>query len=409
MSLRGNLSTHHICGRASLITIVLFFAVAFISSCGGGASQSASSGQPGAGTGGNTGGSGGGGGGGGGGTAPSDTSLKTEDVATGLDNPWSLAFAPDGRLFILESPGRLRVVDKTGLVAQPVLDFTSVTDGASGMDLDPDFASNGIIYVHFCANDGSHCQISVINVARNNGTLGRTIFSYPIPSGNHVGGRLKVGPDHLLYLTKGDHEVPNSAQDTGSLLGKVLRMNLDGSPAAGNPFPSSNPYVYAYGFRDPQGIAWDSSGQLYGTDHGPTSNDEVNIIFAGKNYGWPTCVGICNNPAFVDPVRLFSPETIPPAGAMFYHGSTVPGWDGSMFFAVLGLGNNSNAHHLHRLKFDRPGGTKIMEEQVLFQNKFGRIRDVVEGPDGFLYFGTSNLHTDVTPGPNDDRVIRVHP
>jgi len=211
MPLRGNLSAHHICRHISLLSIVVLFAIAasFISSCGGGASQSTSTGQPGTGTGGNAGGNGGGGS-----TAPSDTSLKTEDVATGLDNPWSLAFAPDGRLFILEAPGRLRVVDKTGLVAQPVLDFTSVTDGASGMDLDPDFASNGIIYVHFCAIDGSHCQISIINVAGNNGTLGRTIFSYPIPSGNHVGGRLKVGPDHLLYLTKGDHEVTNSAQDT---------------------------------------------------------------------------------------------------------------------------------------------------------------------------------------------------
>ena len=102
--------------------------------------------------------------------------------------------------------------------------------------------------------------------------------------------------------------VAGVVRNLDTLLGKVLRMNLDGSPAAGNPFPGSNPYVYAYGFRDPQGIAWDSSGQLYGTDHGPVSNDEVNIIFAGKNYGWPTCVGICNNPSFVDPVRLFSGE-----------------------------------------------------------------------------------------------------
>ena len=135
----------------------------------------------------------------------------------------------------------------------------------------------------------------------------------------------------------------------------------------------------------------------------------MNIILAGKNYGWPNCVGTCNNPAYVDPVKLFTPQTIPPSGAMFYHGATIPGWDGSMLFAVLGLGNNNDAHHVHRLKFDRPGGTTVVDEQILWQNKFGRIRDVVEGPDGFLYFSTSNVGTSVCCNQGDDRIIRAHP
>jgi glucose/arabinose dehydrogenase len=185
-------------------------------------------------------------------------------------------------------------------------------------------------------------------------------------------------------------------------------MNLDGTPAAGNPFPNA-PFVYALGLRDPQGLAWDSAGQLYATDHGPTSNDEVNIILAGANYGWPTCVGICNNPAFVDPVRLFKPVTAAPSGAAFYRGSRIPGWDGSMLIALLGLANNSYAHHVHQLFFDQPGGRAVTQEQVLWRNRFGRIRDVVEGPDGFLYFSTSNVHTSVKGNPGDDRILRARP
>src|ERR1700694_2725484 len=347
----------------------------------------------------------------GGGTA-SDQTLKTSDVATGLDNPWSLAFAPDGRLFFTEPPGRLRVIDQSGLVAQPVLDITAQSAGfeagLTGMDLDPNFATNGIIYIHYCTqlSDGLHCRVARVVVSGNFGRLDQTLFEYVSGKPDHTGGRLRVGPDHLLYLSTGDHTLPDSSQDVKSFNGKVLRMNMDGTPAAGNPFPSA-PLVYALGFRDPQGLAWDSSGQLYGTDHGPTSNDEVNIIFAGKNYGWPTCVGICNNPSFVDPVKLFNPETAPPSGAMFYRGSIIPGWDGSLLFAVLGLANNSFAHHVHQLKFDHPGGTRVAEEQILWQNKFGRIRDVVEGPDGFLYFSTSNQHTSVSGSPGDDRIIRA--
>ena len=349
----------------------------------------------------------------GGGTA-TDKTLKTEDVATNLNEPWALAFAPDGRLFFTEAPGRLRVIEGGTLVTQPVLDISSQTPGfeagLTGMDLDPGFESNGTIYVHFCTQlaDGLHCRVARVVVSGNSGRLDTVLFDYLAQSQDHTGGRLKVGPDGLIYLSTGDHTVSSSSQDLSSMNGKVLRMNRDGSPAAGNPFPSA-PLVYALGFRDPQGLAFDASGQLYGTDHGPTSNDEVNIIFAGKNYGWPTCVGICNNPAFVDPVKLFNPETAPPSGATFYHGTAIPGWDGTMLFAVLGLANNSFAHHVHQLRFDHPGGTAIVEEQILWQNRFGRIRDVAEGPDGFLYFSTSNVGTGVTGNPGDDRIVRAHP
>jgi glucose/arabinose dehydrogenase len=282
------------------------------------------------------------------------------------------------------------------------------------MDLDPNFATNGYVYIHFCLSDSStHCRVDRIVVNSNNvGTIDKVLLDYPVSTGqfDHTGGRLKVSPDHFLYLSTGDHGDSNSAQDLTSWNGKILRMNLDGTAAAGNPFPAQNAYVYSYGHRDPQGLAWDSSGQLYETEHGPTSNDEVNIIYIGKNYGWPNCVGICNNPAYVDPVKLFNPQTAPPSGAMFYHGSLIPGWDGSFLFAVLGLDGNTYAHHVHQLIFNKPGGTQIVSEQILWQNQFGRIRDVVEGPDGSFYFSTSDIPSQTsTPNPGDDKIIRAYP
>lgn len=335
-------------------------------------------------------------------------------MASGLDNPWSLVFAPDGRLFFTEPPGRLRVIQNGALVAQPLLDITGLTPGfeagLTGMDLDPNFAANGLAYIHYCTqlSDGLHCRVQRIVISGGTASLDVVLFEYVSQNPDHTGGRLIVGPDHLLYLSTGDHDSPATSQDITSMSGKVIRMNLDGTPAAGNPFPQ-NPMVYALGFRDPQGLAFDSSGQLYGTDHGPVSNDEVNIILAGGNYGWPTCVGICGNPAFVDPVKLFNPQTAAPSGATFYRGSVIPGWNGSMLFACLGLAGNNFAHHVHQLFFNAPGGRTVVAEQILWQNRFGRIRDVVEGPDGFLYFSTSNKHTSVTGNPGDDRIVRAKP
>jgi hypothetical protein len=154
------------------------------------------------------------------------------------------------------------------------------------MALDPNFASNHFIYVFWC-HKTTPTSCDVQRLIENNGaaTFDKTLLTYEESANDHTGGRLKIGPDNMLYLSVGDWDNPPLAQDPSTFAGKILRFNLDGTAAAGNPDPSS-PYVYASGFRDPQGLAWDSSGQLYATDHGPTANDEVNIINAG-----PTTVG----------------------------------------------------------------------------------------------------------------------
>jgi glucose/arabinose dehydrogenase len=218
---------------------------------------------------------------------------------------------------------------------------------------------------------------------------------------NHIAGRIKMGPDAYLYIAYGDLREPWRAQSLNVLQGKILRITRDGAPAPGNPFPD-HPYIYAYGLRDPQGLAWDASGQLYATDHGEEAKDEVNIIYRGKNYGWPTCQGRCNDVRFEDPVKLFYPETGAPSGCTFYFSGMIPQWRDSMFIGLLGLADNTYARHVHRIKFSAPGSGTITAEEVLYRGKYGRIRNVVEGRDGYLYFMTSN-------GGGTDKILRIRP
>jgi glucose/arabinose dehydrogenase len=288
-----------------------------------------------------------------------------------------------------------------------VFDVTSVTAGGeaglTGMTLDPNFASNHFIYIFWCHNGELPAECDVRRLIESNGTatFDQTLLTFQEFAHDHTGGRLKVGPDNMLYLSVGDWDTPAAAQDTTNYAGKILRFALDGSAAPGNPLADA-PYIYALGFRDPQGLAWDSSGQLYATDNGPTANDEVDLVNAGGNYGWPNCVGSCGNSQYVDPVKLFTGQSVPPSGATFYSGTAIPQWTGSLFFATMGLSGNTAAHHLHRIQFDKPGGTTIVAEDELFKDQFGRLRDVTQGPDGFLYFSTSN-------GNGTVKSVRVRP
>lgn len=326
--------------------------------------------------------------------------------------PWEIVFAPDGRLIFTEQPGRLRVIENGNLLARPALDFTARVPGGEagmlGLEIDRNFSANGFLYVFYCyetaaSATGVRCRVARLVMSGNSAREDKVLLDFlGVGQGrHHNAGRIKIGPDNLLYVTTGDLTQRQRAQDLNDLAGKILRMNLDGSAAAGNPFPD-HPYIYAYGLRDPQGLAFDSSGQLYCTEHGEESHDEVNIIHAGANYGWPICEGRCNDPRFVDPIKLFFPETAAPSGGTFYNGSLIPQWNGSLLFATLGLPDNTFAHHIHRIKFNAPGGTEIVEEEVLYRNQFGRIRTVVQGPDGFVYFSTSS-------GGGVDRIIRIRP
>jgi aldose sugar dehydrogenase len=313
-----------------------------------------------------------------------------------------LVFAPDGRWFFTERPGRVRVRAADGsLLAEPA--FTEATPnteaGMLGLELDRDFANNHRMYLFTCPTQ-SQCRLLRMVEKDNKLTVDKVLLE--LAGGpKHIAGRIKIGPDGFLYVGYGDIGVPENAQTRDNLAGKILRITTDGAPAPGNPFPDQ-PMIFALGLRDPQGLAWDAANQLYATDHGESSHDEVNIIFAGKNYGWPRCQGRCGDPAFEDPVKLFFPETAAPSGGTFYLAGAIPQWRDSLLFGTLGLPDNTFAKHVHRIKFRAPASGEIVEEEMLYRGEFGRIRNVVQGRDGFVYFMSSN-------GNGTDRIMRVRP
>src|SRR5262245_52120416 len=216
-------------------------------------------------------------------------------VATNLEIPWSLAFAPDGRLFFTERTGRVRIVDLTARTMATALTLDdSLRDGEAGtlgLTLDPSFASTRLVYLYYTARTGGNSVNRVVRYREVGGQLGeRVVLLDNMPaSGTHDGGRIRFGPDGLLYITAGDSASSPLAQDVTSLAGKILRINRDGTTPRDNPFSSP---VYSYGHRNPQGIDWHPvTGDLWESEHGNTGNDEINLIERGLNYGWPRIEG----------------------------------------------------------------------------------------------------------------------
>jgi len=333
------------------------------------------------------------------GLLPSPSSLVVAILAGGLDIPWAMAFVPDGRLFFTERPGRLRVIAGGALQATPVITLpvasTAGEGGLLGLTADPNFATNRYLYVYYTYQGaaGPVNRVQRLIVTGNTATQDLVLLD-GIPGSNnrHNGGRLKVGPDGMLYATNGDADNTAFSQDPGSLAGKIIRMTRTGAIPPDNPTPGS--YVYTLGHRNPQGLAWDASNAFYETEHGPTSNDEVNHILPGRNYGWPIIVGRGGNPAYVDPIFLFSPDTCAPSGATFVTSTLIPEWNGDLLFTCL------RGVHLHRLRLAGPGSDQVVGEERLYSGTYGRMRDVIVGPDGAAYVTTSN-------GGLTDRLLRI--
>jgi glucose/arabinose dehydrogenase len=325
-------------------------------------------------------------------------------VATGLDTPWGLAFAPDGRLFFTERPGRVRVIEDGVLQEEPLVTLEAeetAEGGVMGLAVDPDFPDSPYLYAKYSYRSGGEILNRVVRLrVEGNSATEDAVLLDGIPGANtHNGGRVKVGPDGKLYVTTGDAQRTQLSQDPDSLAGKILRMELDGSVPEDNPFPGS--VVYSLGHRNPQGLAWHpETGLLYATEHGPVGNDEVNLIEAGENYGWPEVQGE-EHGQYRGPIAVYSPA-IAPAGAAFYEGE-IQEWRGSLFFA------NLRGTHLHRLQIDSDDPVEIVERERLLEGEYGRLRDVVMGPDGALYVATSNRDGRGSPDQRDDRILRIGP
>ncbi len=338
---------------------------------------------------------------------PSVVIFRVEEVATGLDTPWEQAFLPDGRIFVTERPGRLRVIENGRLRAEPVATVLDVVEqgegGLLGMALAPDFATSGTLYLyHTYRDNGTKNRVARYTLTDRAGARGlgaqRIIIDNIPGASNHNGGRIAFGPDGKLYITCGDAANTALAQDRASLAGKILRLEPDGAIPADNPFPGSP--IYSYGHRNPQGLAWQpGTNQLYATEHGSSSNDEVNRIVAGGNYGWPTVTGTQTQQGFVAPVLTSgASNTWAPSGATFVRAATFPQLQGALLFAGL------RSTTLWRLSVD---GTPVLTP--LLADEYGRLRAVAEGPDGNIYVVTSSQDGRGTPTGADDRVLRLVP
>ena len=315
-------------------------------------------------------------------------------VAEKLEIPWEMAFLPDKSIILTERPGRVRLVDPDGkLQEQPLLTIEDVAavgeGGLLGLALHPHFTTNGWVYLYYTYQSGGGLANRVVRYTMQGQSLTTpTVIIEGIPGGNiHNGGRIKFGPDGLLYIGTGETGIDTLAQDLNSLAGKILRLRDDGAIPSNNPFPNSA--VYSYGHRNPQGLAWDNFGQLWETEHSSSAFDELNIIEAGRNYGWPEVRGETTAPGMTGPKLNSGNDTWAPSGLSFFNGS--------LYFSGL-RGQSLFKYDLQTGKLTR-----------YLNGTFGRLRDVIVGPDNLLYLITNNRDGRGIPLPGDDRLIRINP
>ena len=347
-------------------------------------------------------------------SAQSQTTFKVETVIGNLEVPWSIVWAPDGRMIFTERPGRVRVFQNGKLAPQPLYTVPDVEPrGESGLmsiALHPQFSSNHFLFLSY-AYAAAEQQVRVVRFRETPGGLvDRQVIIENIPAAQfHAGCRLRFGPDGKLYVTTGDATDRELAQQLNSLAGKILRLNDDGTVPTDNPFvgrADARPEIWAYGSRNAQGIDFQpESNLLFETEHGPSGfdgpggGDEVNIIERAKNYGWPVIHHRATRAGMESPLLEYTPACAPGSGA-FYRGSALPQFKGNFFFGCL------RGVRIIRVVLD---GRRVVSQENLLESKYGRIRDVAEGPDGFIYFSTSNRDGRGTPASDDDRIMRLVP
>lgn len=345
--------------------------------------------------------------------------IRIVTVTPGLAHPWGLAFLPDGRMLVTERTGRLRIVGRDGKLApQPVAGLPKIEEHGQGGLLDvalhPRFGENGLVYLSYAERgDGGYGTAALrgrLVATGENARLDAVQVIYrqepKSRGGRHFGSRLVFDRAGFLYVTQGDRGEQERAQKLDDLAAKVVRLHDDGRVPSDNPFvgkPGARPEILTLGNRNVQGAALHPvTGELWSHEHGPQGGDEVNVLRKGVNYGWPVITygvnyGIgtkigegTSKPGLAQPLHYWVPS-IAPSGMAFYTGDRFPAWRGDLFVGAL------RDQLLVRLRLD---GEKVVKEERMLQGAVGRIRDVRQGPDGYLY-----LLTDSSSG----AIIRLEP
>jgi len=324
-----------------------------------------------------------------------DPSIKT--IATDLKKPWAMAFSDD-RIFVTEKGGNIRVIQNDTLLSEPLASIRAAKihgGGLLGITTHPDFENNHFLYIYYTYLENENLWNKVLRITESDNKIKdvTTIIDKIPGSQFYNGGVIKFGPDEKLYVTTGlSEEFSHESQNLSSLEGKILRLNDDGTIPDDNPFANSP--VLSFGHRDIQGMTWDQNGNMIVTELGPTKSDEINLIRPGHNYGWPEqeCGG---NEKFTDPIICYDPS-IEPGGIIFYSGDQLD-YKNKLIMATL-RGTN-----LFVVNFEETG----VDSQKSILSGLGRIRDVMQGPDGYVYVITSNTDGKGFPAKSDDKLLRI--
>lgn len=340
------------------------------------------------------------------------TEIDTNSIVTNLDTPWEILWGPDDHIWFTERHGKIsRVHPETGQLSELITINEVYEQGESGllgMVLHPDFTHQPFVFVVYTYLESSSIKERLVRYTYADGKLDSplTLLEGIEGESNHDGSRLVIDAVQKLYMTTGDAGDGDLSQDLNSLSGKVLRLNLDGTVPDDNPISGS--YVWSWGHRNAQGLVISPAGIMYSSEHGPSSDDEVNIIEKGRNYGWPKVMGFCNtvpetqfcaDSNVVEPIAAWTP-TWAVAGTDFYHGSSIVEWQNSLLVTSL---KESELMVLH-LSQD---GRTVVQEEAFFDNWFGRLRDVCISPDGRVFLAVSNRDGRGTVRAGDDRIVEI--
>ena len=346
--------------------------------------------------------------------AKAESSYQVETVAQGLNYPWCVAFLPDSRMLVTERSGALRYVDQDGTVSEPIAGtpepYVKSQGGLFDVLLAPDFETTGTLYLSLAAGTPKRNSTQVVRAQLQGMALAdsKVIFDVDFKKDTpvHYGGRMIWDKSGHLLLTTGDgFNFRELAQDTSNQLGKILRMTADGKVPEDQDLtllPGSDPYVFSYGHRNPQGLAIDpADGQIYEEEHGPRGGDEINLVVAGANYGWPVVsYGVDYSGALISPYTQFPGTTQPllhwtpsiaASGLAVYRGSAFPDWQGDLLAGAL------VEKSLRRVNMENGA---VVGQEIMLQELDERIRDVRVGPDGFIYVLTDS---------EDGKLLRLKP